>query len=269
MASKDNGRTSTANDDELAGWHISRHDQTWGPIAEWELPQAIVRGELRSDDLVWRAGMQGWIRAADVPGLLRPPPAPTGRRAISQTASQRHGAIPAGRREDVTKQQPLSRRVFEIIWPNTKTQNGCQRGIVQGCISFAWIALGHLMDVFLLYAVTNNLRITLAKRPPLDFADFISGNTLAQISVICFVTAIASLAICATTKFRILFAIAPIWAFLQSAMVLLFYWWSMVAWVAATAKILLALNGVRGAWGLQVLRRPKPTAFLKSEQGTA
>jgi hypothetical protein len=58
-------------------FHVALDGQQAGPFAPAQLQQLAAAGRLRPDTLVWRAGLAGWLPAAQVPdlaGLI--PPAP-------------------------------------------------------------------------------------------------------------------------------------------------------------------------------------------------
>ena len=59
-------------------WHAISGGRTQGPWTGAQLQQAIARGELSGDSLLWTAGMTAWTAARQVPELaaLFPPPAP-------------------------------------------------------------------------------------------------------------------------------------------------------------------------------------------------
>ncbi|MGF1498051.1 MAG: SPFH domain-containing protein [Elainellaceae cyanobacterium] len=63
----------------VAQWHLSRNGQTFGPFPADQL----VQNGLTAETYVWRSGMSGWQRAAQVPELSYlltspPPPPPVG-----------------------------------------------------------------------------------------------------------------------------------------------------------------------------------------------
>jgi hypothetical protein len=60
-------------------WHVTGGGRTQGPWTGVQLMQAIGRGEVTGDSLVWSAGLTGWTPARQVPelaGLFPPPPPP-------------------------------------------------------------------------------------------------------------------------------------------------------------------------------------------------
>ena len=50
-------------------WHIVRDGRPTGPIDEAEIARLAGVGGLAPDDLVWRPGLAGWIRAREAPEL--------------------------------------------------------------------------------------------------------------------------------------------------------------------------------------------------------
>ena len=59
-------------------WHLSRGNEKHGPISDRELLLLAELGQLRGDDLLWRPGFDGWRVASSFPGVLSPPPLPSG-----------------------------------------------------------------------------------------------------------------------------------------------------------------------------------------------
>jgi len=62
-----------------ASWHVAEHGRTLGPFSVPQLAQAAAEGRLRTDTLVWTAGLAGWTAAGTVPalaGLFQAPPPP-------------------------------------------------------------------------------------------------------------------------------------------------------------------------------------------------
>ncbi len=61
-------------------WYYSHGGQQHGPISEAEIRALIEQGQLQRGDLVWRAGMDNWHPAGEVPELFPaasvPPAAP-------------------------------------------------------------------------------------------------------------------------------------------------------------------------------------------------
>jgi hypothetical protein len=64
----------------LVHWHVASNGQATGPFSAAQLAQAVAAGTLRSDTLLWSAGMAGWMAAGQVPQLagLFPPQPPVG-----------------------------------------------------------------------------------------------------------------------------------------------------------------------------------------------
>ncbi len=50
-------------------WHLAENGEAVGPFSQPQLVAAVESGRMQRDTLVWRAGMQGWTRAADMPEL--------------------------------------------------------------------------------------------------------------------------------------------------------------------------------------------------------
>jgi len=58
-------------------WFYARDTTQHGPVDEAFLFQLAERGELGPSDLLWRPGLDSWIRADILPGLFAPPPLPS------------------------------------------------------------------------------------------------------------------------------------------------------------------------------------------------
>ncbi len=59
----------------MKSWYCVIRGERRGPLTEEELRACAARGELHADDYVWTADFGGsWKRAAEVPGLIPPPP---------------------------------------------------------------------------------------------------------------------------------------------------------------------------------------------------
>jgi hypothetical protein len=72
-------------------WFYSHDGDRRGPVSEAEIKALAADGRLHADDLVWRAGMEAWMAAAQVPGLLppgSPPPIPRRAAAYEPTPAQ-------------------------------------------------------------------------------------------------------------------------------------------------------------------------------------
>jgi len=50
-------------------WHLAENGEAVGPFSQPQLAEAAGSGRLRSDTLVWRAGMDGWTQAGQTPEL--------------------------------------------------------------------------------------------------------------------------------------------------------------------------------------------------------
>jgi hypothetical protein len=74
-----------------SGWHISRGGKTYGALSDKEFRLLIEKGGVKTDDLIWRPGFEGWREAETVLSLSNPPPIPT------------KAAIPPARRRRVWK----------------------------------------------------------------------------------------------------------------------------------------------------------------------
>jgi GYF domain 2 len=63
-------------------WYFAANGQQQGPYPDAQFRDLIARGTVNSQTLVWREGMAGWQKAAEVPGLLSagmaPPAFPPG-----------------------------------------------------------------------------------------------------------------------------------------------------------------------------------------------
>lgn len=61
-----------------SAWYYAIDGRRFGPVPGDELRRLAQKGDLRSSDLVWRAGMQDWAPASSLRGLFAdsPPPVP-------------------------------------------------------------------------------------------------------------------------------------------------------------------------------------------------
>lgn len=61
------------------GWFVAVGGQQQGPVSQEEVSRRLHAGEIDVDTLVWREGMSGWLRLAEVRELapVVPPPLPT------------------------------------------------------------------------------------------------------------------------------------------------------------------------------------------------
>ena len=56
-------------------WYFADGDEERGPVTEAQIRALIGTGNLKSDDLVWKEGMEDWAPAGEVPGLFNKEPA--------------------------------------------------------------------------------------------------------------------------------------------------------------------------------------------------
>jgi membrane protease subunit (stomatin/prohibitin family) len=73
------GQAATPPPLPVASWFVAVDGQQQGPFAEQDVRSRLASGELTVDSLVWRDGMDGWVRLAHVPELApaTPPPLPS------------------------------------------------------------------------------------------------------------------------------------------------------------------------------------------------
>ena len=53
----------------MPAWHVAENGAAVGPFTPQQLSGAVGSGRLRPDTLVWRAGMEGWVAAGQMPEL--------------------------------------------------------------------------------------------------------------------------------------------------------------------------------------------------------
>ncbi len=53
----------------VASWHLAENGEAVGPFSQPQLAEAVASGRMRRDTLVWRAGMQAWTQAGELPEL--------------------------------------------------------------------------------------------------------------------------------------------------------------------------------------------------------
>jgi hypothetical protein len=56
-------------------WHLLQEGQQYGPYSGEQLLQFAQEGRIVRESMVWAAGMENWVLAADVEGLFPPAPA--------------------------------------------------------------------------------------------------------------------------------------------------------------------------------------------------
>lgn len=89
-------------------WHLSRDGKQWGPFSHEELLQRAARGEVWSDDLLWKPGLTDWTPASSIPGLLSTPvPSALSAKKTSTTATQLGSPDFLGLRRLWRGEQPL------------------------------------------------------------------------------------------------------------------------------------------------------------------
>jgi membrane protease subunit (stomatin/prohibitin family) len=54
----------------VVSWHLAENGAAVGPFAPQQLGEVIATGRLRPETLVWRAGMDAWVAAGQVPELV-------------------------------------------------------------------------------------------------------------------------------------------------------------------------------------------------------
>ncbi len=54
---------------EDAQWYVVVDGQTVGPLTDSAVERRIADGSITDDTLVWRAGMDGWAKAGEAPGM--------------------------------------------------------------------------------------------------------------------------------------------------------------------------------------------------------
>lgn len=228
-------------------WYVSRDGQRWGPFSFYQMESAASNGRLQSDDFVWRAGMDNWTRACDVPGLLAPPPVPG---STKRLGSKLPPSLNNAQADSRSRNNPLT-RLWRIVWPDTTLQSGCNKGIAQGFIATAWLAAAHLLDLFLMFGFVNQIRANVAKLAPLDFAEFLSGNTLAQLSLLGLLAAIVCLAVSIRLKSPVLSSAVLIWTCFLLILSSVTYMNRWTFWLFAGIRLLFAINGLRATLGLR------------------
>lgn len=55
-------------------WYIARDGSRVGPYSHQQLIELVGSGELKPDDLVWKAGLASWTKAVELDGIFMPPP---------------------------------------------------------------------------------------------------------------------------------------------------------------------------------------------------
>jgi len=81
-------------------WYYGKEDDRVGPLTERELKALIRSGAVKPTDWVWRAGMDNWAPASDVPDLWEEPPI---------------GTIPMDRAEPTTSPLAIASLVCSLL----------------------------------------------------------------------------------------------------------------------------------------------------------
>jgi hypothetical protein len=153
---------SATDRQEVDQWHLARNDKTYGPYGFSTLVEAVRKGVLSADDLVWRPGWDSWRPAGSVPALFasRDVPAPgtteqnAETRIVGESASTSKAESVAGGRDDVTppnseqRGQVSGRRNYfirhwrgELSLPVSYWLNGFLAVVVASIVSFVFTAL--------------------------------------------------------------------------------------------------------------------------------
>ena len=105
--------------EESQQWYFAQGGQQSGPITRGELDRMLVSGSLAASDLVWRDGMQDWVAASTIPGLLPSPvPAPASPDAGSVTAVPREGRAPG---ESAATRPAADAHAVSVVPPEEKS----------------------------------------------------------------------------------------------------------------------------------------------------
>lgn len=136
-----------------------------------------------------------------------------------------------------------------LFWPDMTVDGNTNIALWLGYVACGWNAFTHLIDVVMLWSTINNLRSSVAKLPPLNFDEFLSGNTLVSVELGLFVAALSLLAILIIFKPIWGFAINLVWTCLNVALYIVFFTFSNLTFVTFLVPILrlwLAVQGLRG-----------------------
>lgn len=162
---------------------------------------------------------------------------------------------------------PRSLSLQRIIWPDMRVERNARIGLWLGYIACGTNALAHLTDVMFTWGAINNLRATVSKLPPLNFNEFLSGNSLSTTEVALFISAIVLLGLLIVFKPIWGFALNLVWTCLNVALyIVTFFAFNSFTWVAVLVpifKVWLAVQGLRGARNYHI---STPTLSLESLQ---
>jgi len=84
-------------------WYYVKNGDKRGPVSAETIRELAYQGVLQEHDLVWRPGLEEWIRADQAEGVLAPPQIPTSRESTG---------LEKGRRKS-TQNEPVSRPAQE------------------------------------------------------------------------------------------------------------------------------------------------------------
>lgn len=81
----------------MSEWYFIKNGQQQGPVGSDQLKQLAATGTLGREDLVWKNGMQDWIKAATVNGLFTVAPlaAPVMAPPMAAAPPPQYAAVPA------------------------------------------------------------------------------------------------------------------------------------------------------------------------------
>ncbi|MDR3416893.1 MAG: DUF4339 domain-containing protein [Nevskia sp.] len=128
-------------------WYYARGGERFGPFTIEDLKAAAVQGSFCSDDLIWKDGLQSWIKAGQVNGLFPksvPPPIPTATPP----------PIPAAPRPAVL-QAPINTETPAPLDDQTNKENNNKPRFLSSLSGFYWLTVCLGLAVFTYYAVDH------------------------------------------------------------------------------------------------------------------
>lgn len=100
-------------------WWYASNGQEFGPYTAKELQSFALSGRLTPADLIWREGLEKWLKASSVKGLFDPPKSPSPRPAAAASKPPAPQASPA-------QEKVAERPAEKLTTPSVQTSRAGQ-----------------------------------------------------------------------------------------------------------------------------------------------